>query len=181
MCAGNHDALRIAEPQPIFHKEFAKSLYEMDNVIMVTNPSVVNIHSSKDFEGFNVLMYHGYSFDYYINNVDELRNNGGYDKPDLVMKFLLQRRHLAPSHTSTLFIPDSEEDNLIIDKIPDFFIAGHIHKSGVTQYNGVTIICGSCFQDRTIFQTRVGHHPEPGRVPVVNLKTREIKIMRFCE
>jgi DNA polymerase II small subunit len=59
VCGGNHDALRLAEPQPKLSKEFATKIYEMENVTITTNPSMINIHSSKDFEGFNVLMYHG--------------------------------------------------------------------------------------------------------------------------
>jgi DNA polymerase II small subunit len=32
---GNHDAMRLAEPQPLLSKEFAKPLHELSNVIMV--------------------------------------------------------------------------------------------------------------------------------------------------
>jgi DNA polymerase II small subunit len=124
-------------------------------------------------------MYHGYSFDYYVANVDDIRRSGGYDRADLIMKFLLQRRHLAPSHTSTLYIPDPEKDALVIDKAPDIFCTGHIHKSSVSHYRGITLISGSCWQKTTPFQMKVGHHPEPARVPAVNLKTREVKILKF--
>ena len=124
-------------------------------------------------------MYHGYSFDYFVANVDDIRNKGGYDRADLIMKFLLKRRHLAPTHTSTLYIPDTEHDPLVIDKVPDFFITGHIHKSIAANYKNITLISGSCWQAKTAFQEKVGHNPEPGRVPIVNLKTREIKILNF--
>jgi DNA polymerase II small subunit len=146
---------------------------------MVSNPSFINIHSSTDFSGFDILLYHGYSFDYYVANVDGIRQNGGYDRADLIMKFLLKRRHLAPTHTSTLYVPDVNKDPLVINKIPDFFITGHIHKTSVTNYKNTTLICGSCWQSTTSFQEKVGHHPEPCRVPIVNLNTREVKIMRF--
>jgi DNA polymerase II small subunit len=95
------------------------------------------------------------------------------------MKFLLKRRHLAPTHTSTLYIPDTKEDPLVIHKVPDFFITGHIHKSIAANYKNITLISGSCWQSKTDFQEKVGHNPEPGRVPMVNLKTREIKILKF--
>jgi DNA polymerase II small subunit len=176
---GNHDALRIAEPQPVLYKDYAKSLWELPNIYMVSNPSLVNIHSSSEFSGFDVLLYHGYSFDYYVANVESIRQNGGYDRADLIMKFLLKRRHLAPTHTSTLYIPDVNKDPLVINKIPDFFVTGHIHKTSVTNHKNTTLICGSCWQSITSFQEKVGHHPEPCRVPIVNLNTREVKIMRF--
>lgn len=179
VCAGNHDATRLSEPQPPMFKEYTKPLIDMDNLYMVSNPAVINIGATKDFPGFDVLLYHGYSFDYYIANVDTIRNGGGYDRADLVMQFLLQRRHLAPSHSSTLYIPDSEEDSLVIRQVPDFFVSGHIHKVGVSSYRGVSLICGSCWQSMTSFQEKMGHHPEPARVPVVNLKTRDTRIMRF--
>jgi DNA polymerase II small subunit len=151
----------------------------MPNVTMLSNPSYVNIHSSDSFSGFDVLLYHGYSFDYYVANVDMIRNQGGYDRADLIMRFLLKRRHLAPTHKSTLYIPDTQKDPLVIDKIPDFFVTGHIHKCSVSTYRNVTLISGSCWQSKTAFQEKVGHNPEPCRVPLVNLKTRAIKILRF--
>ncbi len=179
ICPGNHDALRISEPQHPLSKDFAKPLHELNNVIMVSNPSYINIHSSNSFAGFDVLMYHGYSFDYFVAEVDSLRNQGGYDRADLIMKFLLKRRHLAPTHLSTLYIPDTKKDPLVIERIPDFFLSGHIHKSVTANYRNTTLICGSCWQSKTTFQEKVGHNPEPSRVPIVNLQTREVKILKF--
>ncbi len=179
ICPGNHDAMRIAEPQPALYKDFAKPIYNLPNIISLSNPSFVNIHSSESFSGFDVLLYHGYSFDYFVANVNQIRNQGGYNRADLIMKFLLKRRHLAPTHTSTLYIPDTTQDPLVINKLPDFFITGHIHKSIAANYKNITLISGSCWQSKTTFQEKVGHDPEPGRVPIVNLKTREIKILKF--
>ena len=179
ICPGNHDSMRIAEPQPVLHKDFAESIWNLPNVTMVSNPSFVNIGSNSDFPGFDVLLYHGFSFDYFVANVENIRNKGGYDRPDLIMKFLLQRRHLAPTHTSTLYIPEQSRDPLVIDALPDFFVTGHIHKSSVSLYRNISLICCSCWQSKTAFQEKVGHHPEPCRVPIVNLKTREVKVMRF--
>lgn len=179
ICPGNHDAMRIAEPQPPLYKDFAKPIYDLPNIISVSNPSLLNIHSSENFSGFDVLLYHGYSFDYFVANVDSIRNNGGYNRADLIMKFLLKRRHLAPTHTSTLYTPDTIQDPLVITKAPDFFITGHIHKSIAANYKNITLASGSCWQSKTTFQEKVGHNPEPGRIPIVNLKTREIKILKF--
>lgn len=176
---GNHDAMRLAEPQPAIPKEYAQELYDIPNATLVPNPAYITIEDNEDFEGLDILMYHGYSFDYYVSTVDSIRNAGGYDRADLIMKFLLQRRHLAPTHESTVYIPHSHGDPLVISKIPDFFVSGHIHKSYVSNYRGVTMICGSCWQAKTAFQERVGHNPEPARVPVVDLHTRKVKILRF--
>ncbi len=176
---GNHDAMRLAEPQLPIYKDFGEPLYSLPNVTMVSNPAMVNIHSSANFEGFNVLLYHGYSFDYYISEVESIRNNGGYDRIELLMKFLLQKRHLAPSYTSAPYVPDITQDCLVVDKAPDFFVSGHVHKAAAANYKGTTLICGSCWQGKTAFQEKVGHNPEPSRVPLVNLQTRQIKMLKF--
>ncbi|MBW2976058.1 DNA-directed DNA polymerase II small subunit [Candidatus Woesearchaeota archaeon] len=179
ICPGNHDAMRLAEPQLPIYRDFAEPLYNLPNASMVSNPSMVNIHSSADFSGFDVLLYHGYSFDYYVAEAGSIRNQGGYDRADLLMKFLLQKRHLAPSYTSTLYVPDPKLDFMVVGKVPDFFVSGHIHKAAAANYKNITLISGSCWQSKTTFQEKVGHNPEPSRVPIVNLQTRHIKMMKF--
>ncbi|MEM2915853.1 MAG: DNA-directed DNA polymerase II small subunit [Candidatus Woesearchaeota archaeon] len=178
---GNHDAGRISEPQPPLPRTYASALYEIPNVILTGNPCMVNIHSSETFPGFDVLLYHGFGFDDYGEMVPSIKNSGKSisDRAPLIMKFLLQRRHLAPTHTSTLYVPDPEKDPLVLERVPDFFIAGHIHKSNAASYRGIGIVSASCFQSKTPFQEKMGHEPDPGRVPVINLQTRAVKIIRF--
>ncbi len=179
LAPGNHDAVRLEEPQPPLHKEFARPLYGWPNLHLVSNPAMVNIHKSKDFPGFDVLVYHGYSFDHYIATVDHIRENGGYDRADLVMKFLLQRRHLSPSHSAAIYIPDDEEDPLVLSKVPDIFASGHLHKAAIAHYRNVTLLCSSCWQGLTPFQEKMGHKPEPARVPIINLQTRQCMMLNF--
>ncbi|MEK6835170.1 MAG: metallophosphoesterase [Nanoarchaeota archaeon] len=178
---GNHDAIQIAEPQPAFDKDLAPGLHELQNVYLTTNPSLVNICSTKDFSGFNILMYHGFSFPYVAENVDTIRKAGRISRPDLIMKFLLQKRHLAPSHSSNLYLPNEKEDALIIDKVPDFFISGHLHKTIVANYRGVTTMNCSCWMGQTEDNKRRGIEPDPCKVILVNLKTRDVKILNFKE
>lgn len=178
---GNHDAIRLSEPQPQLPKEFAQPLYDLPNTIMLGNPCTVNIGATKDFSGFDVLIYHGFSFDDYAEMVPSIKagaENHSARAP-LIMKFFLQRRHLAPTHTSTLYIPDAERDHLVIENIPDIFVAGHIHKSNSAYYRGINLVCASCFQDKTSFQEKVGHEPDPGIVPLVNLQTRKVVMKDF--
>jgi DNA polymerase II small subunit len=179
ICPGNHDAVSLSEPQPFLTTEFSSPLYELPNVVFVTNPGYVNIHSSDKFPGFDVLLYHGYSFTYYADKIESLRQKGGLDRIDLVMRFLLQKRHLAPTHASTLYIPETEYDPFVIQNIPDFFASGHVHKVSVSNFRSTTLVCGSCWQERTTYEEKLGLNPEPARVPVVNLQTREVKILRF--
>jgi len=177
---GNHDAVRLAEPQPVLENDYCNVLSELPNTTILSNPAMVNIHSSDDFPGFDVLMYHGFSYDYYGNFVDSIKSTGGNisDRTIPIMQFLLQRRHLAPTQSSTQYMLDTK-DNLVIEHVPDFFLSGHIHKAGVTNYRGTSIICSSCWQAKTDFQEKVGHEPEPCRVPLINLQTRAVTMMRF--
>ncbi|MEW6063482.1 MAG: metallophosphoesterase [Nanoarchaeota archaeon] len=179
VCGGNHDALRIAEPQPILYKDIAAPLWNLPNVTITTNPALVRIHSSKEFPGFDVLIYHGFSIPYFANSIDSIRMSGGQNKIDSIMKFLLQRRHLAPTYMSTLYIPGNEDDPLLIDKVPDFFVTGHIHKVVATNYKNISLICAGCWVSGTPYQERRGIIPEPSKVVLASLKTREFKILNF--
>ena len=176
---GNHDAMRLNEPQPSLYRDICRPIWDLKNAILVSNPSVINIHATPDFIGFDFLMYHGYSFDYYVAHVDSIRLSGGYERADLIMKYLLQRRHLAPTNLSTPLIPDPLRDPLVIEKVPDFFLTGHIHRTKVASYRNVTMINGGCWQDITSFQVKTGHNPEPCRVSLIDLQTREVKLLRF--
>jgi DNA polymerase II small subunit len=181
ICPGNHDALRLEEPQPLLDKKIANSLFKLPNVTIVSNPALVNIHSSKDFPGFDVLLYHGFSYDYYADNIENVRllRPNISDRAEFIMKLLLQKRHLAPTHESTLTIPNPKSDPLIIDKVPDFFVSGHVHSVSVTQYGKTTNIVSGTWISQTPYQDKFGHVSQPGKVPIVNLKTRSVKVMKF--
>jgi DNA polymerase II small subunit len=176
---GNHDAVRLEEPQPPLYDDISSPLFKLPNAMLLSNPCNVNLLSSEEFPGFDFLLYHGYSFTYYADNVDSIRQKGGVDRADLIMQFLLQKRHLAPAHSSTVYSPSSKEDPLIIKKVPDFFLTGHLHKTNVSNYRNITLVSGSCWQSKTSFMEKMGIHPEPSRVPLINFNTREVKIMRF--
>jgi DNA polymerase II small subunit len=176
LCGGNHDALRLSEPQPPLSTDFARSLYKLKNITFVTNPALVRIHNT-----FDILMYHGYCFDYYMNNIEILRKAGSYDASDAMMEFVLKKRHIAPTHVSTLYIPDVERDPLVVEKVPDFFVSGHIHHDvKIRSYKNVTLIGCCSFQYKTAFQEKLGHtNITWGKSPIINLKTRQIKVMDF--
>ena len=175
---GNHDAMRIMEPQPFLDEKYAWPLYNLKNVVLVTNPSTVNVGKTDLFEGFNVLMYHGYSIHYYANNISRLMKEKAAHQPEKIINYLLLNRHLAPTHSSTLYFP-SEKDPLMIEDIPDIFVVGHSHKSGVNYYNNILVISGSSWESMTAFQEKMGNKPDFCKVPMFNLKTRAVKILDF--
>ncbi len=179
ICPGNHDAGRLAEPQYNLYADFTEDVLNMPNMHLVSNPGWVRFHKRKTFPGFVTLLYHGYSFIYYGNNVPSIFEGGGVNNPNNIMKYLLQRRHLAPTHTSNLYIPDLIEDPLVIHEVPDFFVSGHIHMASADNYRGVTMLNCSCWVPITDHQRSYGVYPDPGKVALVNLKTRKIKFISF--
>ena len=181
MCPGNHEAGRLAEPQFNLYKDFTEDIFNLENVHFVSNPSWVRIHRTKSFGGLTVLLYHGYSFIYYGNNVPSIFAQGGVNNPGLIMKYLLQRRHLAPTHTSNLYIPDPVEDPLVIKEVPDFFISGHTHMVDVENYKGVTMMNCSCWVPITENQKSYGLTVDAGKVILTNLQTRQNKVLSFVK
>jgi DNA polymerase II small subunit len=176
---GNHDGVRLMEPQPQLNERYAWSLYDLKNVILTGNPAYVNIGANNDFSGFDVLTYHGVSFHYYANTVPRLITDKALKhSPDKIIAYLLKHRHLAPSHSSVQYFP-SEEDNLIIKKIPDIFVSAHTHKSAISYYNNILTISTSAWESKTPYQEKMGNEPDFCKVPIFNLKTRTIKILDF--
>lgn len=178
ICPGNHDALRVMEPQPLFDEKYSWPLYNIKNVFLTTNPSFVNIGAKNGFSGFDVLLYHGVSFHYYANNVPRLMKEKATHKPDKIIHYLLSQRHLAPTHSSVQYFP-SEDDPLIIKKVPDIFLSGHTHKSAVSYYNNILTISCSSWESMTPFQEKMGNEPDFCKVPMFNLKNRSVKILDF--
>lgn len=177
--AGNHDPVRLSEPQPILPKDYAKSLYDLDNFYCFSNPSILRVGKEQDYRGMEFLLYHGMSYDYYVNHVESIRLAGGYDAPIDLMKYLLKRRHLAPSHTSSLYIPDTRKDYLVIESIPDIFLSGHLHRARVGQYKNTTMIMASGWQGLSAFQEKTGHNPEPAKAFHIDFRTRKTTIIDF--
>jgi DNA polymerase II small subunit len=179
MCPGNHDATRMSEPQPRMEADFAKPICDLPNAVHVSNPSYVTIGITNEFSGLKILLYHGGSFPYYADAVEEIRQKGGLERVDLIMKSLLRRRHLAPTQTSSLYVPEPKFDPLLITTIPDFFVTGHIHRASASNYNNITLLNCSCWIGQTDYQEKMGLKPQPTRATVVNLKTRGVKVLRF--
>ena len=178
---GNHDGVRLMEPQPIFDEKYAWPLFNLKNVILVGNPAMINFGAKKNFEGMNILMYHGFSYPYYSNNVPKFMEEGNaLNTPHKIMQYLLKNRHLAPSHKSTQYVP-LEKDGLMIREVPDIFVSGHTHKGAVSYYNNILVISSTCWEDLTPFQEKMGNKPDFCKVPIFNLKTRQVKILDFYD
>jgi len=167
---GNHDAVRIAEPQPRLPKEFTKSLENKKNFHFVGNPAYVEV------EGLSVLMYHGTSLDALVAALPSLRS--GYQSPEKVGEEMLRRRHLCPIYGEKPIVPE-KKDYMVIDFVPDLFHFGHVHKNGYSNYRGTTIINSGTWQSTTDYQLRQGHVPTPCQLPVYEVRTGALRVLDF--
>ena len=166
---GNHDAVRLAEPQPALSSIFTKGFDS--NVILAGNP--VNI----EIEGRTILSYHGKSIDDWVSSVQRL----SYDDPVTVMKEMLTRRHLAPMYGGKTAMAPEKKDYLVIEKVPDIFVSGHVHGAGKMDHRGVKIINASAWQDQTSYQKAHNFNPNPAIMPVVHLGTGAARMINFTK
>jgi DNA polymerase II small subunit len=166
---GNHDPGRRALPQPAIPEIYNSDLWNKKNIFMLGNPAMISLN------GVKVLMFHGQSID------DVVRTTPGlsFDKPALVMKYLLQARHLSPIYGSQTPLAPELDDMMIIDDIPDIFHAGHVHVVDLDLYRGVLILNSGAWQHQTPFQAGVGITPTPGMAVIVNLKTFKVYTKSF--
>jgi DNA polymerase II small subunit len=166
---GNHDPGRRALPQPAIPEIYNSDLWNKKNIFMLGNPAMVSLN------GVKVLMFHGQSID------DVVRTTPGlsFDKPALVMKYLLQARHLSPIYGSQTPLAPELDDMMIIDEVPDIFHAGHVHVVDLDLYRGILILNSGAWQHQTPFQAGVGITPTPGMAVIVNLKTFKVYTKSF--
>ncbi|WP_136688834.1 DNA-directed DNA polymerase II small subunit [Halorhabdus amylolytica] len=160
MIPGNHDAVRLAEPQPGFDEEL-RSIMSAHDATITGNPSTVTV------EGVDILMYHGVSLDEVIAELPE--EKASYDDPHRAMGQLLKKRHVAPQFGGHTRIAPEERDYLIMEDVPDVFHTGHVHKLGYGTYHNVLTINSACWQRQTSFQESVNIDPDVGYAPIVHL------------
>ncbi|RAP50503.1 MAG: DNA polymerase II [Methanosphaera sp. SHI613] len=154
---GNHDATRLAEPQPAITEKYAKDLCNQKNIEMVSNPSIVNLDNIK------VQVYHGRSFD----DIVMAMNGYTHADTDKIMKLLLEKRHLAPIYGERTPLASEFEDYMVIEDIPDILHTGHVHINSHTKYKGVHMINSGTFQKQTEFQKIYNIVPTCGQIPVI--------------
>jgi DNA polymerase II small subunit len=170
MIPGNHDAVRLAEPQPGFDEELRDIMAAHDPQI-VSNPAMV------DVEGVSILMYHGVSLDEVIAELPD--EAATYEDPQKAMAQLLRKRHVAPQFGGRTRLAPEEADHLVIDDVPDIFHAGHVHKLGWGEYHNVMTVNSGCWQAQTSFQKSVNIDPDAGFAPIVDLSTLDLTVRKF--
>ncbi len=167
ICPGNHDATRLAEPQPAIPEKYAKSLHQLNNVEFISNPGYVNL------DGTKVLMYHGRGMDDLAIGVKGF----SHERNDLIMEELLNIRHLSPIYGERSSVASEQEDYLVIDDIPNVLHTGHVHINTYKYYKGVHLINSGTFQTQTEYQKIYNIVPTPAQVPI--LDNGEYKQLKF--
>jgi DNA polymerase II small subunit len=170
MIPGNHDAVRLAEPQPGFDEKL-RTIMSAHDPRIVSNPSTVTV------EGVSILMYHGVSLDEVIAEMPEA--TASYDDPHRAMYQLLRKRHVAPQFGGHTRLAPETEDHLVIEEVPDVFHAGHVHKLGWGKYHNVLAINSGCWQAQTAFQQSVNIDPDAGFAPILDLDTLDLTVRKF--
>jgi len=170
MQPGNHDAVRPAEPQPTFEKEI-QNLFSSKDITFVGNPCYFSLH------GVEILSYHGQSLLDFATNIQRLR----YNEPVEIMKVMLKKHHLAPSYGGYTPLAPEHLDYMVIDKVPDIFVTGHVHLAMIGEYRGVTLINASSWQSQTSYQKMLNFIPDPAKLPIADLRTGNVTMMDFSK
>lgn len=166
---GNHDACRPTLPTPPIYREYAARLYSMGNVMMLGDPSVVDINGS------TFLVTHGRSLDDAIPFLPDC----SFREPQRAMVELLKSRHIAPIYGEKTPLAPEPKDRLVIERVPDVFLAGHVHVEGVAEYRGVLVVNSGTWQSQTKYQLSSGIVPKPSVVPVVDLNAMRAYELNF--
>lgn len=119
------------------------------NALSVTDPVLVGI------DGMVFLLTHGRL----LTKYSEIWKNS---PPEAVMLNLLKKRHMNPVFDRSEIC----DEDLILDTVPDIFVSGHLHKPGLANYKGTTIISNGSFVTDPVYH-------------LVNLKTREVVKKNF--
>ena len=165
---GNHDAVRLAEPQPALPEKI-RSMFS-DDVVFTGNPALIEIR------GVRILIYHGRSMDDLIATIPKM----SYQRPELVMIEMLKRRHLAPMYGGRVSIAPENSDHFVIDRVPHILHCGHVHTIGIDRYKGVTVVNSGTWQSQTDFQKRMNLDPVPAHATIVDLATLGTRMIKFA-
>jgi len=168
MQPGNHDAVRPAEPQPTFEKEI-RDLFSGKDITFVGNPCHFSLH------GVEILSYHGQSLLDFATNIQQLK----YNEPVEIMKVMLKKHHLAPTYGGYTPLAPEHLDYMIIDRVPDIFVTGHVHLATIGEYRGVTLLNASSWQSQTSYQKMLNFIPVSAKLPIIDLKTGNVTMMDF--
>ncbi len=164
---GNHDTVRLAEPQPLFSSA-VRNLFPK-NINFLPNPHSLILESKR------VMVYHGMS----LNDMVELVPGANFESIGMAIEAILQRRHLSPVYGGKTPIIPSGTDYHVIEEVPDIFITGHIHSHYVGNYKGVRYVNSSTWQSQTDYQKMMNFAPDPCIMTMFDLNSESVINKKF--
>lgn len=170
---GNHDPVRKTLPQPAYPKKYIEKFLEKRDFIFLGNPSEIALHKRR------FLLYHGQSFDDFIQYVPGLTYSTLKENIDKLLEVIPLTRHLAPVYGGSALTLPLREDLLVLENIPDILHVGHIHIAGIKKYRGLNIVNSGTFQKQTHYQKGMGLDPTPPSMALLNLQNLSIEIIFF--
>ncbi len=157
---GNHDTVRLAEPQP----EFGPAIRNMFSKKAKFIPNPYNLRLNKKL----ITIYHGMA----LNDLIELIPGANFDSVGKAIELMLKRRYMGPVFGGrTPIIPSQYEGHLFKD-VPDIFITGHIHGHYLGNYNGVRYVNSSTWQSQTDYQKMMNYSPDPAIATLFDLNSK---------
>lgn len=168
---GNHDATTKSIPRPPIYREYAEKLYKDPRFLLVSDPVNLNLH------GVNIFVFHGD----FINDIFSTSPGLSHSNVSDAMDILLSIRHIAPTYGLQTRIIPQDDDPLIIPKNINILHGGHIHIFGYRyRYgNNLLILNSGTWQSQTEYQREMGMTPTPGIIPIVNLKTLKLHVLKL--
>lgn len=156
---GNHDTVRLAEPQPAFNGKIREMF--SSNVNFLPNPYNLVLNRK------NITIYHGMA----LNDLIELIPGGSMDSVGSAIELMLKRRYMGSAYGGRTPIVPSNEDYHVMENVPDIFITGHIHGHYLGNYKGVRYVNSSTWQSQTEYQKMMNYSPEPSILTLFDLNS----------
>ncbi len=164
---GNHDTVRLAEPQP----EFGPAIRKMFEKRIKFIPNPYNLR----LNGKLITIYHGMS----LNDLIELIPGANFDSVGKAIELMLKRRYMGPVFGGRTPIIPSSYDGHIMKDVPDIFITGHIHGHYLGNYNGVRYVNSSTWQSQTDYQKMMNYSPDPAIATLFDLNSKSVFKKKF--
>ena len=167
ICPGLHDAVWDGEVQSNIAKKWINIDYFGPNFKKITNPSLVEI------AGLKIFINYGINSKRFLGKFGKNIGIEGIDE-------ILKRRSLPIVYSESDFIPE-DFNNFVIPEDLDIFVSGGRHRCEIGYYKNILKISTSCWCDKSDFEIRNGFEVDCCRVPVLNLKSKEVKELDFSE
>ena len=159
---GNHDTVRLAEPQP----ELSPAIRQMFTGKVTFLPNPYNLRIKKKL----ITLYHGMS----LNDLIELIPGGNMNSVGKAIELMLKRRYMGPVYGGRTPIIPNQFDPHIFRDVPDIFITGHIHGHYLGNYNGVRYVNSSTWQSQTEYQKMMNYSPDPCIATLFDLNSKTV-------